>query len=282
MLVVMMLAISMSSIKAEKPSIVATWLWDTYEIVKNENEVLKFLQDQKVTDLYLQINRQIPMNTYRTFVAKATELDIQVHALDGAPTWATRNGSKQYKPLIDWLTNYQAQASADQKFSGIHLDVEPYLLPEWQRNQKSTVELYQQFVIDFNSLAKQLNIEYALDIPFWFDEISFRNKFGSGVLSEWVIQQSDNVTIMAYRNFAEGPNGVIELVKTEIAFAEKIGKNVIIALETEPSNEGSHISFSKLEDLERELQKVMKHYNQNQSFAGVAIHHYVSWNKLMN
>ncbi|RXJ00373.1 amidase [Anaerobacillus alkaliphilus] len=280
-MVVLMVVSGMNAIQAQKPFVVATWLWDTNEIVTNEQEVLRFLQEKNVTDLYLQINRQIHVNTYRSFIEKATKLNIKVHALDGAPTWATRNGSKQYKPLIDWIRNYQSQATADQKFSGIHLDVEPYLLADWQKNQKNTVEFYQQFVIDFRSLANDLKIEYALDIPFWFDEINYRNKFGTGLLSEWLINQTDTVTIMAYRNFAEGPNGIIDLVKTEVAYAETKGKKVIIAVETEPSSEGTHISFSSLSVLDQELQKVINHYEKNTSYAGTAIHHYASWKTLI-
>lgn len=273
--------VTVASAKKTQP-VVSTWLWDTNEIVVNEGEVLNFLQHQNVTDLYLQINRQIEMRHYQRFIEKASNIDIRVHALDGAPTWATRNGSKQYQPLIEWLRKYQASSTIGQSFVGLHLDVEPYILPEWNKNQQSTIQLYQQFVIDFQSLAKELNLEYGLDIPFWFDEITYRSKkFGQGLLSEWLINQSDVVTIMAYRNFANGGNGIIELAKNEIAFATTKGKKVIVAVETEISNEGSHISFVNLQTLKEEVERVTDHFSQSNSFNGMAIHHYASWKRLI-
>lgn len=268
--------------EAKKPIITSTWLWNTYEIVTNEDEVLLFLQQQHVTDLYLQINRDIEISVYQRFIEKASAIGVKVHALDGDPNWATRHGYKLYEPLLHWLRHYDNISIEGQRFSGIHLDVEPYLLTDWNRNQKATIEFYQRFVLDFQKLAKDLELEFALDIPFWFDEIHYNNKkYGRGLLSEWLIDQTDLVTIMAYRNFALGKNGIIDLVKTEIDYASESGKKIVIAVETEPSHEGSHISFSDITTLEQEVEKVMDHYKQSSSFRGVAIHHYNSWKQLI-
>ncbi len=273
------------NVQAESQHGVSTWLWNTYEIVNNESEVLAFLQQQQVTDLYLQVDQQIEKSIYQQFIERATELNIKVHALDGAPNWATRNGIKKYKAFKDWLQSYQTSSSPEQRFAGIHLDVEPYLLPEWQKNQQSTIEYYQNFVRDFQLFAQEYDLQFGLDIPFWFDEISYRNKkYGRGTLSEWVINESDYLTIMAYRNFAEGTNGIIQLVKNELDYAEANGKKVIVAVETETSNEGNQISFANYGGhyLEEELLKVVDYYSQMSNFAGVAVHHYDSWRTLVN
>ncbi|WP_078551458.1 hypothetical protein [Bacillus alkalicellulosilyticus] len=261
----------------------ATWLWDTYEIVHHQADVVAFLIEQGATTVYLQINRDIPMNHYRAFIQRANSVNIKVHALDGAPSWASKNGKRQYQPLLDWLRTYQQQAHQNEKFTGIHIDVEPYLLADWTRSQQRTIEFFQEVVIDFRVLSSQLSIEFGVDLPFWFDEVSFSNKtYGKGILSNWVIDQSDVVTLMAYRNFAEGPNGIIELVRNEMTYASIKGKSIVVGVETMASNEGSHISFfEQKHKLNTELAKVTQAYANSASFKGVAVHHYSSWKQLM-
>ncbi|GAE34267.1 hypothetical protein [Halalkalibacter akibai] len=268
---------------ATETKTISTWLWNPYEIVDNSIEVLLFLEQNGVTDLYLQVDRDIAIRHYQTFIAQASQRKINVHALDGAPSWATKQGKRQYDPVISWLRNYQAQSTSEQRFKGIHLDVEPYLVQEWNSNRQKTIEYYQQALISFQTLAKELKLVYSNDIPFWFDEISFNNKpYGKGNLSEWLINQSDFITIMAYRNMADGPNGIIELVKNEINYALKQHKKVVIGVETMKSLEGSHISFADKGQsyMEKELLKVEVAYQSTVSFSGFAYHHYASWKQL--
>lgn len=268
---------------ANASQVKATWLWNPYELVYQSSEVLTFLQSNDVTDVFLQIDRDLPFNIYQSFIERASQQKIKIHALDGAPTWATQKGSAQYEPLINWLRNYQLSSIEDQRFAGIHTDVEPYLLSEWNTSRQKTILYYQNSVMAFQDLAQELNISYAADIPFWFDEIAFQNKtYGKGLLSNWVQANTDIVTIMAYRNFAVGPNGVIELSSEEINTGTNLGKKVIIGVETGYSEEGSHLSFYNKGQavMDAELTKVNDAFSEFTSYHGVAIHHYGSWKVL--
>ncbi|MBP3950361.1 amidase [Bacillus suaedae] len=268
---------------ASDSQVKATWLWNPYELVSQSSEVLTFLQSNQVTDVFLQIDRDLPHTIYQSFIERASEQNINIHALDGAPTWATQKGSAEYQPLINWLRSYQSLSTENQRFSGIHTDVEPYLLSEWNTSRQKTILYYQNSVKAFQNLAQELNIAFAADIPFWFDEISFQNKsYGNGLLSNWVQANTDIVTIMAYRNFADGPNGIIQLSNNEIITGSKLGKKVVIGVETGYSEEGSHLSFynNGRATMETELTKVNDAFNESTSYHGIAIHHYASWKEL--
>ena len=124
--------------------------------------------------------------------------------------------------------------------------------------------------------SAQLNLPLEADMPFWFDEITYQNTFGSGLLAEWVIANTDGVTLMAYRDSAPM---IIDIVKNEIAMAEKYGKQVVVGVETGVTGEGSSITFAEEGEafMNGQLNKVAAHYSAYPSYEGIAIHHVGSW-----
>ncbi|MBN8210678.1 amidase [Bacillus sp. NTK071] len=257
----------------------ATWLWDTRQIETKPNEILQFLEEKKVTDVYLQINRSVPHSSYHTFIENASMKRINVHALDGAPNWATSKGEIYQDRLFTWLEDYQMNATVAQQFKGVHLDIEPYLHSGWTNNYQRTVAFYQDRLSDGKARTVHLGLVFGVDTPFWFDEQSYNNRYGIGNLSEWVIQKADVTTLMAYRDRADGGNGIIALVGTEMTFAERNGKKVSIAVETGQTAEASYLSF--YEDgstiMDQELLKVSTAYGTSPAMSGYGIHYIDSW-----
>lgn len=58
------------------------------------------------------------------------------------------------------------------------------------------------------------NLTLSIDIPSWFDVITYSSKYGSGNLAEWIFKNIKNVTIMAYRDKALGSDGIVNIVKS--------------------------------------------------------------------
>lgn len=258
----------------------ATWLWDTSKMVAQPEELVQFLKKQHVNVLYLQIKEDIPKESYQTFIAAASQASIEVHALDGAPEWAKEESCVECVSFMKWIREYQQQSDTTEKFKGIHLDVEPYLIDDWEQNQQSYVHYLQRLYDWFSNEANRLQLAFGVDIPFWFDQVPYQNEFGTGSLSEWVIDTTDFVTIMAYRTQAEGTNGIISLVQQEINWASERDKQIIVAIETEETDEPrTSFANSDMETIKKEMQKVESHYKQEEGFSGMAIHHLDSWMK---
>lgn len=277
----MTLAIVYIVLPEKKQPEIATWLWNA-ELIKTDTEkISSFVKEKEITTLYLQYSRELDYQSYRNFISKMTEADVSVFALDGSPTWAT--DSREEEAFLTWFTSYQRSSQPSEQFKGIHLDVEPYLQSDWEWNQEDLILQYQMMVHRVLNLSKELNVAFGLDIPFWFDEILFENKYGSGNLAQWIVRTVDEITIMAYRNYAKGKGGIIEISQTEISWADKEKKKIIIAVETVPLPE-RYTSFSEMgiEKMEEELKIIKQSFRENQSFAGVAIHHLVSWKYLNN
>jgi hypothetical protein len=256
----------------------STWLWDTASIKENPEEIIQFLMDKHAGQLYLQIDQSIPAAVYQSFIEKAAASGIKVHALDGAPKWATAKGEAAMLSFFSWVSSYQEQAPPGQQFSGIHLDIEPYLLPGWESNYKNTVLNYQTRMAQAASLSAELSLPLGADLPFWFDEMMFSNKFGKDSLAGWVIKNTDAVTIMAYRDTAAGPNGMVELSRTEVELAARYGKEIQIAAETGASSEAAYITFYEegTAKMEEQLSLVRDAYS-SRSHVSIAVHHLQSW-----
>jgi hypothetical protein len=256
----------------------STWLWDTAAIKDRPEEIIQFLADKQADQLYLQIDQSLPAAVYQSFIEKANASGISVHALDGVPKWATAKGEAAMLSFFSWVSSYQKQAAPAEQFSGIHLDIEPYLLPGWESNYKNTVVNYQTRMLQAASLSAQLQLPLGADIPFWFDEMMFSNKFGKDSLAGWIIKNTDSVTIMAYRDAAEGPNGMIELSRNEVELAARYGKQIQIAAETGATSEAAYITFYEegTARMEEQLSLVRDAYSAN-SHVSFAVHHLQSW-----
>lgn len=254
----------------------STWIWNPWILVDNEINTLEFLETKQINKVYLQIDYEISKKVYQSFIEKATAKDIQIYALAGESYWITENGIEYQNQLMDWLEHYQHEATDVQRFLGIHLDIEPYDTTLWTTKQTTAIQTYQQLVVQAKKKAQSFNLPLQLDIPFWYDEISYDTKYGNGILSEWLIDHSDGVTIMAYRDNSQE---IIKIAKNEIEYAKQMNKKVVVGVETLESKEGDSVSFSEEGEayMNRQLSKVQKYFSKKTSFKGIAIHHLESW-----
>ncbi|MDZ5710857.1 amidase [Jeotgalibacillus haloalkalitolerans] len=257
----------------------ATWLWNPWSLIDGTTETLDFLSEKQVTKVYVQIDRDVSADVYRSFIKGATARGIDVYALDGAPDWAAPKGYLQLRQLLGWVEQYQQASANESDFKGIHLDVEPYLYSGWNSKRVTVVKAYQSLIKEASVKAVQLNIRMEADVPFWFDEIKFKNTYGSGLLSDWVQQHTDGITIMAYRDSAAA---ITPIVLHELAVGDQLGKPVVIGVETGQTSEGEYLTFIQEGEavMNSELEKVVQQVKSFQSFNGFAIHHTESWKAL--
>lgn len=254
----------------------ATWLWNPWMFVEDEAGTLAFIENKKVNKLYVQVDPDISKAAYGSFIAQAQAKGIAVYALDGAPSWVAPKGYINQDRFLAWVTDYQATAAQNAKFGGVHLDVEPYLYSGWTTNRAATIKSFQSLIQRAGASTAKMGIPLEADMPFWFDEINYKNTYGKGLLAEWIIANTAGVTIMAYRDSAPM---IIDIVKNEMAMAQRLGKGVVVGIETGVTDEGSIITFAEEGEafMNQELAKVAAHYAGNPAYKGNAVHHVGSW-----
>ena len=128
----------------------ATWVWDSYKILREEDnarqDLFDFLQspfghpENKIYTIYIHITEDdlnnLP-NTVRDFLTEAAGHNIDVHYLspgqegsDPSYLWVTNSdllthGADLIKKVIEFNENGTTDA---ERFKGIHLDIEPETL----------------------------------------------------------------------------------------------------------------------------------------------------------
>jgi hypothetical protein len=200
----------------------AMWVWEAAP----PPEVLSFSRERGITHLFLQWSAKSDPAQLRAFLKAASGTGIAVHALDGWPEAALAENHGEVLNLIDAILRFNRDGAPEERFAGIHFDIEPYLLAGFESPLRA--EILRDFVGLQKKTATRLagaGLEYGADLPFWFDNAAM----------EEVLRHAQNVGIMDYRNLADTDDGIIAHARKWIGAGDRLGKKVWIAVETAPS-----------------------------------------------
>ncbi|QJD84628.1 copper amine oxidase N-terminal domain-containing protein [Cohnella herbarum] len=254
-----------------------TWIWDSRIIEKDQDQILGFASDHDVTAIYLQMNRDVALSAYADFIRSAKEKQIRVEALAGRPDWALKSNQDQIKSFISWTMRYNASVGSEERFDGLHFDIEPYLLAEWETKNKTILEQWIHNLRFIDQETRGSGLKIALDVPYWLNNVKVPDTEYS--FSAWLLEKFDCLAIMDYRNHALGKNGIVDNAHAMLREASALDKQAIVAVETAKSSEGDRVTFySKSVDfMEQELQTAHHELSRYAGYAGMAIHDYKSW-----
>ncbi|HEV7148213.1 MAG TPA: hypothetical protein VGN48_14575 [Pedococcus sp.] len=196
----------------------AMWVWDT----SNPQATVALALDHGIGQLYAAVPAHVDtsaqLSQLKDLSQRATQAGIRVDALGGDPGWIDNPAS-----VVDaWLR----PALATGLFTGVHLDIEPYTTPAWTTSRAKVVKKWLATIDTLRSAAGGAPVE--ADIPFWLDQVPAN---GSTLDSE-IIRRTSGVTVMAYRNTADGADGSIALSSKAVAAGESLGRPVRIGQET--------------------------------------------------
>lgn len=255
----------------------ATWLWNTDIIREQREEILSFAASQQIHVIYLQMNPDIRREYYHQFIREAGKHGIEVHVLNGAPAWALTSERPKLSYFMDWVADYQVTAAPEERFTGIHVDIEPHVLKEWTTSYDSLIKQWQSNVQYLVDRAGKLDLPITADIPFWLHKYSVPGE--SVTVSRWMMDKFDEVAIMAYRDQADN---IYSVAAPELKEADAAGVRAIVAIETKESSEGAFITFHEegIEYMEEQLEIVESLASQHPSYTGIAIHEYRSLKRL--
>jgi hypothetical protein len=227
----------------------ATWLWETSKLLENPGAqagALATLREAGVTDLFLQVPRhkgeldrtQVQFQAeLRGFIRTLHAHAIRVHALDGYPEFSLREEHQTVLSLVRNVIAYNSASAPEERFDGVHLDDEPYQLLGFEGPIRE--EILREY-LELNEKVAALvqretpGLAFGVDIPFWWDEAGDSVEF-NGVrksAAQQIIDLTDNVGIMAYRNFAGGMDGIVNHAQANVDHAGARGKQAFVAVET--------------------------------------------------
>lgn len=235
----------------------ALWVWEG-----PTESVIDFPVANSFTDLYLHTTPGFSQDPeYLPFVNTARIAGLQVLAMGGDPSWAW--GRSGWGNWVDQSVTFGA-------FDGIVFDVEPHTLPDWNTKRRNRlIRSYLSTLDDASTRAGSLPT--FITVPFWWDDPAFKTK--KRLLIEHVLNRSDGIIIMAYRDHALGVDRIIEHSATEATMAAASGKQFIVGIETGFAEE-------RMAAMESELSLVGSTSTGNAAYGGITIHHYGSYSAM--
>lgn len=287
----------------------SAWLWDSplqMDDVK-VRELVNFAAEKNIKTIYLFIEDYLAISEksksdqakkttelalfedkLKQFISQANLVGIEVEALAGNVNWAEKEYTYIPRAYLDYVLDFNQRN--EQQFAGIQFDIEFYNQDDFKKNKQDLTVNYLNLISDLVKRADS-KIKIGLAIPHGLDNdkgtVSFVEYNGeeASVLAQLIqiLPPKSYLALMAYRNYAEGNNGSIEISRPTLDLVNASGKDiqVYIGMETN-ENEEEHITFySKSQnDVNFTAQKLAETFKANDHFAGFAIHTLVGYQQL--
>lgn len=247
--------------QAPSENVFAVWWWDN----RLDETYLEFAVEQGVNEIYYYASSF--SERISDFIRAASAKGIKVYWLQGKYEWI-----EDYASLKAKLDEFQSfQNASEYKFAGIHFDIEPHQHPEFDARR---TELITEFVeLTFAVKRDYPEFEVAYDIPCWLDDEVTANGMTKPAY-EFIIDNADRVTMMSYRDSAEG---VLSFAEDEINYALSVNKTLDLGVKT--GKEEDIVTFyEEGAEYMREQLDILR--ETMPAGFGIAVHHIRSWREL--
>ncbi len=277
------------------------WVWDDVSGMSDVamTSIVEKASQAKFDTIYLTIDKYLELqattnsatravlvgaygDSLAQFIAKANAKGIAVYAEAGWKDWAESGKRGKAISILNYVASFNAARNT--KFAGVQYDIEPYLLSTYEKNKATVLANYVNHVAEIVAANQALGLTLEFVIPHFYDcaqkwtpNITYGGKSDctfNHLLT--ILDKSPNstISIMAYRNFADGNNGVTKLVSEELKQALGRPTKIIIAQETgdvDPAYVTYHATSKQY--MFSEIAKVLNSVGSMNSFAGIAMHY---------
>lgn len=198
-------------------------------------QMLQWLNQAGFGELYQYIPESADQLEILSFAQYAANHQISLYLLAGDPSWALESKSQRISQTVLRTALYNRELEEAAKFTGVMVDVEPYLLDAWdeESNREEVMRTYLNALENGYHTAQAFGLRLIVCIPYYYDDLGFPEE-----LAYLLSHCCDGVAIMNYNKSNE-----LNQVQTECTLAKKSSREVIIIYELQP--EGSHGLTSK-------------------------------------
>ncbi|MEE9200176.1 MAG: TolC family protein [Candidatus Brocadiales bacterium] len=256
-----------------KPYARALWVWDVKGVVESDEKedfFVSFCKAKGIERVFLSVNRlmaeTLTQNTdISNLITKLHRDNIKVSALFGDNVWVYPGRRGRLINRIQTIVAYNVARGRRARFDGIHLDIEPHTLREWDAKKQELLnmllETYEVAKAQISADSSGLLLE--VDIPVFYEKTD-------PVVLKKIAETVDIMTIMAYKR--KTPEKVVGAVQAEMDAVIESGKGIIVGLNAK--------DFSDEARLEELIVKVGDRLSVERSFLGFSIHDFDSYRTL--
>lgn len=255
------------------------FVW-TDELVSRRDAILDLADAHEVTELYLHANLfysgDVEEDVLALWIATANARCIDVELLFGNARWILPAGHAEATARARWTVGF-AGTHPEARPSGLHFDLEPQQLDEWdvEADRPALIADLADVLEAATAIGEAGSVPVSNDIGFFLDGYDVTRGGRTRPGSEWITDAVSRIVIMDYRDTAEsdGHGGMISLAQDEVAYATSIGTPIVLAVETQPIAE-EYVTFREegLTTMLAELALVRAHFGVDTTLAGFAIH----------
>lgn len=181
--------------------------WNSSDDEYSIEDLFKLIKKLHVSRLYHSFEDNLDSQYSTDLIKMAANENIELYYLAGKSEWGLDENATELKKIIDSI------ATSNLNIEGITIDVEPYLLKDWQENKKEILNSYYLSMQTAYQYAKSNNLRVVLCIPNWLDDVDIK------ILEDLIANTCDEIAIMNYNKKDEIP-----AIKNEVYLAMKYDK----------------------------------------------------------
>ncbi len=272
------------------PAGFGTWVWSKpfFATEKGRQRLVRFCVKNGISHLDVQFtfhgvnpNRRLQdEEALRDLVALTGRHNITMAALLGNPRMFFSQNHEQSLRELSAIIAFGKSLPEKSLFKGIKYDVEPYLTQEWKAKGEALNTIMRDYLAYLRKAKTALREQapalwLAVDTPFWWDKEDFALTFEGNTkrFSEHIQDLTDFIVVMSYRRSAAKVLGV---TADEMGYAKRIGKVILLSLETNELKHDQDISYWDLpkEKLLDTISQLFKSSREYPVIGGLMVHSY--------
>ena len=206
--------------------------WSEAALEESEAEELEVcFSEAGVGEIY-QFFTEENLGTEETsgFLRRMAEQGIPVCALMGESEWSRETGGEALIREIRRIVEFNREADAQELISTVMVDVEPYVLEEWDggdEERQQLMEDYLECMRSAYSYAQENDLRYIVCIPTFYDAVC------PDILEKLVRDACDGIAVMNYNRSDE-----FGQMEAETELAREYEKEIICIFELQEA--GKH------------------------------------------
>lgn len=243
----------------------ATWVWVREDRPLNPGSAARFAREHGVRDAWVSVPWGGPDERVLAMAAALRDNGLTVSALGGSPDWA-----EHPERAVSWAARAMVPRAdvPGGPFSGIHLDIEPWTLPQWPGQAAQLLR---------GTATAVRRVAEVTGVPVDVDLAPHLARDHPGGFTE-IAGAAGAVTLMSYRTTSAA---ILAAAAPAVGVLQGLGRPYRLAVDTlPPPDRDTTFAGRPTAYCHAVLEQVAGELTGDRHFRGVAVHDLRGWQDL--